>query len=334
MKEHNIKLTAAEIGTLWSNYMQESSTIPMLKYFSKKVEDSEIKPLIDKVLKISMEHLDKLESFFKQENFPVPVGFSEKDVNLDAPRLFSDTFMLYFIRNMGKAGIAAHGMSFSFTAREDIRELFLKCLQEATEIEDEAKNIMLSKGVFVRPPYLSSPQSVSFVEKESFLRGWFGERRTLTAEEISHIFMNYQNNIYGRALLIGFSQIAQDKKVKEYFLRGIDLAGNILETLKLLFEESSLPSPMTWDTEVTDSTTYVFSDKLMLFNSTALNAISLGNMGGSVALSMRRDLSTKYLNKMAKIGLYAEDGLELMINNRWFERPPQAIDRAHLVENN
>jgi hypothetical protein len=35
---------------------------------------------------------------------------------------------------------------------------------------------MLSKGVLIRPPYLAAPQGVSFIEKESFLRGWFGEK--------------------------------------------------------------------------------------------------------------------------------------------------------------
>ncbi len=257
--------------------MQESSTIPALKYFTTKVEDLEIKALMEKALQTSKENLAELAGVFQKEDYHVPVGFSDEDVNVNAPRLYSDIYMLVYLRNMGKAGIASNGLAFSFLAREDIRKLYLGYLNASTQIQDDAKSVMLSKGVFVRPPYLSSPHEVSYVEKESFLNGWMGERRTLTAEEISHIFMNYANNVYGKALLMGFAQTAQEKKVRDYFLRGIELSRKIVDSLKLLFEESSLPSPTTWDTEVTDATTQVFSDKLMMFQVLSLNSLSLGN---------------------------------------------------------
>jgi hypothetical protein len=101
------------------------------------------------------------------------------EVNLEAPRLFSDTYMLYFVRNLGKAGIAANGMAFSMAARKDNRILYHQFINDAIEVEDSAKEVMLSKGVFIRPPYIAPLQQPSIVEKGSFLRGWFGERRTL-----------------------------------------------------------------------------------------------------------------------------------------------------------
>ncbi|QOR68091.1 DUF3231 family protein [Cytobacillus suaedae] len=332
MKEHNIDLTSAELGFLWSAYMAESSTIPVLTYFCQVVEDLEIKPLMELALARSKANLDTLTTIFINDNYPVPIGFSMEDVNLEAPSLYSDTFMLYFIRNLGKAGIAAHGMALSASARKDIREAFKQFLSAATKIEDQAKEVMLSKGVFIRPPYIAIPKKPMMVEKGSFLKGWFGERRTLTAQEISHIFMNYNNNTYGKALLIGFTQTVQSEELRNYFVRGIEIARSILDTLRNLFEESTLPSPMTWDTEVKDSTVAPFSDKLMLFQINQLNAIGIGNMGGSLAFSMRRDIATKYTKMLKDIGLYAEDGINIMIKNDWFERPPQAIDREHLTK--
>lgn len=68
----------------------------------------------------------------------------------------------------------------------------------------------------------------------------------------------------------------------------------------------------------------------MLFHVMSLNGIGLGNIGGSLALSFRRDVAAKYLKMMKDIGLYAEDGVNIMIKNEWFERPPQAIDRENL----
>ncbi len=330
MNEHNITLTSAELGALWASYMSESSTLPVLKYFNHTVEDLEVKSIIEKAVSLSQSHLNELTNIFQQESYPVPFGFSDEDVDLNAPRLYSDTFMLVLIRELGKAGLAANGMAASFSAREDIREFYKKNSYESLELEDKAKGVMLSKGTFVRAPYIDQPDKATFVDKQSFLRGWFGERRTLIADEIAHIYSNIINNSYGRALLIGFSQVAQDNELRDYFIRGKKLATKIINDLRLILEESTLPAPMTWDTEITNSTTSPFSDKLMLFQTITLNSISLGNFGGSLALSLRRDIAANYLKQIKNIGLFAEDGANLMIKNGWFERPPQAIDREYL----
>ncbi|WP_273124578.1 DUF3231 family protein [Metabacillus sp. HB246100] len=331
MNKHlHLKLTSAEIGSLWTTYMTESSVIPVLSYFQQTVEDSEIKDIVSKTLTKSKEHVKTLTELFKLEKHPVPQGFSMEDVNLAAPRLFSDTYMLIFIRNLGKAGIAAHGMALSMSARKDVRDLFFLYLKEAADIEDQAKEVMLSKGVFIRPPYIDSPSEVTFVEKQSFLRGWLGERRTLTGAEIAHIFLNYSNNTGGKALLLGFAQTAQSEELRNHFIRGIDIARTIITKLRTLLEESTLSAPMTWDTEITNSTVAPFSDKLMLFHVSSLNAIGIGNIGGSLALSLRKDIAAKYFIILKEIGLYAEDSANLLIKNGWFERPPQAIDREQL----
>lgn len=332
LSPHHIELTSSEIGALWASYMSESASKPVLLYFNQIVEDSEIKELIDTALAKCSEHIATLTKFFAKEKYPLPIGFSERDVNMDAPRLFSDSFILYFIRNFGKAAIAADGMALTMSARKDIRELYYHYLTEACEVEDMAKEIELSKGLFVRTPYLSKPDKATMVDHHGFLRGWFGERRTLTATEISHISMNYSNNALGKTLLMGFSQTAATEELRSHFVRGINIAGSIMETLRRLLEECSLPSPTTWDTEVTDSTVSPFSDKLMLFHVNSLNAIGLGNIGGSLALSLRRDLSAKYLKMMKDIGSYAEDSANIMIKNNWFERPPQAMNREYLTK--
>jgi hypothetical protein len=332
VKEHNIDLTSAELGILWSSYMAESASIPFLTYFTQTVEDLEIKSVLKLALSKSKEHFHTLTDIFRQENYPVPFGFSMEDVNIEAPRLYSDTYMLYFTRNYGKAGIAANGMAFSMAARKDIRVLYKHYLDEATMIEDAAKEVMLSKGVFIRPPYIAIPKEPDIIKEGTFSKGWLGERRTLTAQEIAHLFMNYSNSTNAKALLIGFAQTTQSKELCNYFTRGIEIARGLLEIFRTLFEESTLPSPMTWDTEVKDSTTAPFSDRIMLFHANQLNSIGIGNIGGSLALSMRRDLVAKYTKILKDIGIYAEDGLNLMIKHEWFERPPQAIDREYLTK--
>lgn len=331
LTEHHVKLTGAELGALWSSYMVESGSSPMLTYFVETTEDEEIKAVINKALQQSKKNLSELTNLFKEEGFPIPVGFSEEDVNLKAPKLYSDTFVLNFIRNLGKAGIETNGAAFSSAAREDIRKLYLSYLNAAATIEDEAKQLLLNKGIYIRPPFIEMPTEVTFVEKESFLRGWLGERRPLIADEIVHISMNYTNNVYGKTLLMGFSQTTKDEKLRKYYIRGMELARDILDTLSGLLEGSSLPVPMTWDSEISSSTVPPFSDKLMLFQATGLNAISLAHIGSSIAMSVRRDIAAKYVNQLKNVGLYAEDGIELMISYGWFERPPQALNRSELA---
>ncbi|WP_223821033.1 DUF3231 family protein [Bacillus sp. S3] len=96
--------------------------------------------------------------------------------------------------------------------------------------------------------------------------------------------------------------------------------------------KEDLPAPMSWDSAVTDSTTRVFSDKLIMFHVSAMVAAGIGNFGMAMAASPRRDLGTKYASLIPEISLYAEDGANIMIKHGWLEEPPQADDREDLVK--
>jgi hypothetical protein len=47
---HNIRITSAELSNLWTTYMNDSLAKCVLSYFLKKVEDTEIEPLIKQAL--------------------------------------------------------------------------------------------------------------------------------------------------------------------------------------------------------------------------------------------------------------------------------------------
>jgi hypothetical protein len=85
---------------------------------------------------------------------------------------------------------------------------------------------------------------------------------------------------------------------------------------------------------VTDSTESPFSDKLMMYHTVVLTAIGLGNYGLAVSASPRRDLVTQYTCLASEIGLYDEDGANIMIDHGWMEQPPQSINRYKLAKNN
>src|SRR4051794_21119286 len=86
------RLTSAEIGKLWATYMGNSMAKCILSYYLQHVEDENIKNLLENALKLTEEFLKTIKEIFEKENFPIPKGFTEEDVNLNAPRLFEDEY--------------------------------------------------------------------------------------------------------------------------------------------------------------------------------------------------------------------------------------------------
>lgn len=132
--------------------------------------------------------------------------------------------------------------------------------------------------------------------------------------------------------MAGFSQVAKDKDVRQFLQRGIDIAKKHVKIFGGKLEDSNLPVPMSWDSDISTSTTYTFSDKLMMFYTSALIALSVNYYGTAIAESPRVDLGVMYNRLSMEIQLYAEDGANLMIKNKWIEQPPMAPDRKDLAE--
>jgi hypothetical protein len=328
-----VKLTSAELSQLWATYMNDTSSICMLNQFLAKAEDEEIRPLIDHALQLSQAHIQKITDIFNKENYPIPYGFKlEKDVDVSAPRLYSDAYVLTFLDQMGKIGLQAYSIGVSLSAREDVYRFLNECLAESSALSRQATEVLLSKGLYIRPPYIDTPEGIDFVKSQSFLTGYFGERRPLVGTEITNLFANFQRNALGVATLIGFSQVAQSKEVRKFMMRGKEIASKHCEVFGSIMREDDLPVPMGWDTEITGSTTYTFSDKIMMFYTTALIALSVGYYGASMAGSPRRDMGTQYSRLTSEILKYAEDGANILIKHGWLEEPPRALDRDELAK--
>ncbi|WP_026907444.1 DUF3231 family protein [Paucisalibacillus globulus] len=331
--EHNPKLTSVEITQMWSAYMTNSLSTCVFKYFLNGVEDQSVKEIIQFALDLSKTNNEILKELFEREDYPAPIGFSEKeDVDIHAPKLFSDSYILNNVRDMAGIGMNTYGACIGLTARDDVYEFFSNCFAKTNRLHRLANNLMLEKGIYIRSPYLQAPKKPEYVKKQGFLTGWFGERRPLTGMEITSLYANIQRNTLGSSTLIGFSQVAQSKEVKKFTIRGKEIAAKHIEIFGSLLNEESLPTPMSWSSEVTENTSFVFSDKLIMFETTSLITTSIGYYGLALAQSMRRDLSTHFTRLTAEIMKYAEDGANIMINNGWFEEPPMAPNRSDLAD--
>ncbi|WP_085522660.1 DUF3231 family protein [Tuberibacillus sp. Marseille-P3662] len=325
-------LTASEKANLWVSYQNDTMAMCGIEYFLSNVEDKAIHSLLQYALSISRQHIRRVKHIFTQEEFPIPVGFTKQDVNLDAPRLFSDKLYLYYLVNMGKFGLSSYSLALSLASRQDVIDYYSDCLEQTKKLHNRGKKLAMEKGVFQEAPSIPNPEQVDFVKKQSFLAGWIGEQRPLLAIEIANLVYNAKRNTLGEALITGFAQVARDKAVIKYFKQGRELANRHLETFSSLLKKDSLSTVDHLSDEVTDSTNSPFSDKLMMYHVSTLIASGIGQYGVAMAASPRHDLSVHYARLTAEITKYANDGANIMINYGWMEQPPEAPNRKELVK--
>ncbi|WP_227938401.1 DUF3231 family protein [Alkalihalobacillus deserti] len=330
--EHKIEFKSAEIANLWTSYMKETMSICIIENFLSNVEDREIRSVLDFTLQLSKVRVQKLTSFFNEEQLPVPDGFSiEADVYIEAPRLFTDDFYIFTMQNFAKMNMENYSYALSTCARFDISEYFTECLNESSTLFNKASKVMLSKGIFIRAPYIPAPKKVEYVQKQSYLTGWFGTRRPLNVIEMAAIYHNMTRNQMGRTLCMGFSQVAKSKEVRDYMIRGRDIADKHTEIFGSILSDDLLPSASAWDALPSDSNVPTFSDKLIMSIIEALNGMGIGHYGKALGTSTRRDLGAHYTRLISEVALYAEDGANIMIENGWMEQIPQAPDRDQLA---
>jgi len=327
----NLHLTSTEVGALWSQCMNDSLAVCTVQYFLSKVKDEEIRPVLAYGLEVLQKQLASITQIFNNEGIPIPLGFTSHDVMLDAPRLYSDSFALRYIRHLAKITMSVYGTATAEAVRKDIRNFYYSCGKSSMELYERAMEVLLSKGLYVRAPHLPIQKQVKFVESPSFLGGILGNNRPVNAVEVANIFANIQANGVGRALLIGFSQVAESKEVRQFMVRGYEIAKKHMVVLSSLLENDDLALPRTWESEVSDSTIAPFSDKLMMQHAAVLTGVSIGNYGMALGASSRGDIAADFMRLMAEIAQFGEDGVHLMIKNRWLEQPPQAADRKEIA---
>lgn len=327
MAKYSIRLSSAEIGGLWANYINDSMSVCLLKYFLHHMQDEEIEPILQKALNISTNHLQLIKGIFHEEKIPVPIGFSEGDINLSAPPLFYDTFALSFIYSMSRMGMINYGFISANVGREDVLLFFTNTLKETVDLYKESTSLMFSKGIYDRPPMIPYPKQNEFVEKKSYIDGLIGEKRPLNTLELTEIFFNIERNYFSILLCTGLLQVVKDKKIKNYIQDGKQISEKQIKVFNELLLKENLLGTVPVSMEVTDSQISPFSNKLIMTLFHFLNSIDVTLIGHALSLSMRADLSIHYNKFITEILLYAGKGFNIMVNHQWLEQPPGAFNR-------
>ncbi|GAA0325703.1 hypothetical protein GCM10008967_15370 [Bacillus carboniphilus] len=327
------KLTAGELAHCWEQLMTNSMSNVVLEYLTLTSELEEVKSLCSEAGSISKSAVQFFESVLRSENYPIPKGFNIiDDLNPNAPKLYTDVFILFYLNNMSKIGMSLISMALSDSVREDIRNFFHEQLKNVSSLFERTIAILLEKGVFVRPPSITSTHETNPMADKGFLGNFFNDNRELTAREANELHKNVFMNYIGKNLLIGFIQSTSNQQLMSLLQHGKELSLNIIDKLGDILLQNDLPISMTWDTNVLDGKTSPFSDKLISYLLDQLNRDGIANYGYSAAVSIRKDLKTTYAKIIADVYQYEEHIKTYMIKNEWLEKPPVALNRDKLAQ--
>lgn len=319
------KLTAAEVSALWLQYMGDSMAICVSKYFLNIVEDKEIKSIFEFALQLSESHVKEIKKFFKSADFQIPLGFTENDVNVNAPRLFSDEFLLFYLYIMTIHGLSAYTLAFANSEREDIQNYFFKCSVTSKELFQKIIKLAKNHSKYTSVPSIPSPLEVEFMESPDFISNLIGDKRPLNSSEISSLFFNYTKTGFVSSLSLAFSQIAVNEDVRNFLLKNVKLAGKDAESFDDILQKDNLPIPAKWDDEITDSTESPFSDKLIMFHAAFLVNTALTYYGASLGTSFRTDLIVNYSKVFTHVMEAGAISYNIMVKNGWFEKQPDSV---------
>jgi hypothetical protein len=321
----NVKLTSAEMASLWNSYINHTHSQCILTYFIAKVEDPEVETTLKNTLQVVENLITTTKQLLTEHNIPIPTGFGSQDVDTTAPKLFSDSLALMYIKNLARVMVSACSLMFTMSTRKDIRSHFHACLAEATKVFGSVSDVLLNKGIYVRPPFIEAPKENDYIESKEYISGnnLFQDRRNLNAVEISHVFGNIEANVIGNAITKGFGQTADREEVRDFMEKSNKLSEKIVNSLTKFLTDSSLPAPMPSDMQVFSSTHAPFSDNFMMYEIGLLMGAGISDYATSISATMRNDVRAFYMDTLTDTAKLAKKAEKLMIAYRWIEQPPQ-----------
>jgi hypothetical protein len=317
-------LTAAEVSALWLQYLGDSMAICVYKYFLNIVENTEIKPILEFALQLAESHITKIIEFLDSANFQIPIGFTENDVNINAPRLFSDQFLLFYSYIMTIHGITAYSLAVTNTERQDIQDYFFDCTVSSKELFQKIVKLAKNQPKYTSVPSIPSPHGVEFMESPGFISDLIGDKRPLNSSEISTLFFNSTKTGFVSSLSLAFSQVAVREDVRNFLLKNFKLAGKDAESFDAILQQDHLPIPEKWDEEITDSTVSPFSDKLIMFHAGFLVNAALTYYGASLGSSYRSDIIVNYSKVFTHAMEAGAISYNILVKHGWLEKQPDS----------
>ena len=326
---HNeaIPITSSELGYLWTGYSINEMAKWYLTTFAEHAKDPEIKAVVVLALDISNDILGKRSTFLPKEGYPLPFGFNQEDIDMNASPLFTDRFLSFYLLVSSRLGLAFHSKSLALSTREDIRAHHFYCLQVTFQLFTKVSDTALNKGLYWRTPTLPAPSHPEKIQKVSYLNGWFEDTRPLNSIEMGNLYSILDLLIVINTICTGFAQTTTSNDLKNLFIEGSEIAQGQFNELAETLKKDDLPLPPTFSTEITTSNNRVFSDRIMLCHVVGLFGSLISTSGFSLGAVMKHNLVGIYSKLIADSGKYSEKITKILIEKEWLEKVPGAISR-------
>ena len=333
MSLKEVPLTSSELANLWMTYQEKTMILRILEYFIENAENDSVQ-LLQQQYNNATKAVEFIADIFHKEGAVLPIGFTKDDVYSGSPKLFDFEYDIMYLHMMTKVEMSLYSLFCGMSYRQDVNDFFIKLTSESQTINNQATQFLLNKGVLARPPFVSMPKEVHFIQDKNYKSAFnlFGETRSLNTIEVSLIHHAIETNLVGMQLMIGFAQVAKHKDVQNYFVKGMQLSKKIEVELGEFLRQSFIEPPATHAGKATTSKIPPFSDKLMMYNSSLLASFGLGSNALGGAFSLRNDLPLKMTLLSKDIFNFAQDGGKILIKQGWMEEPPQIEDRNQLTK--
>jgi hypothetical protein len=326
LKMEVIKLTPAEITNLWNSYLSNTMALWVTRYFLENTKDEELHSILKYAEEIADIEVKKSKAFLEGAKHPLPRKFDENDVDIHAPAIFTDNFILILKKNLTQIGCLGYSLSLNTSTRKDIRNYYQECIKNSVELYNRLTDLFVKRGLHHPEIHIPTPNQIETVKKQSYLAGWFTDGRPINSAEIGQIVYNFECIEFQRMFIKRFAQITPAKELKEHFERGSEIYKKHLDFFQSLLTENGLPQMPTWESEATDTTVSPFSNKLMLYKISLLIAETSSRYGTSLSSVQRRDVGANYTRLIVEALKYGEDCLNLMIKNGYLDQLPPVKD--------
>lgn len=323
-KNKPIPLTTSELGYLWTGLAINNMSKWYLTVFQGHSQDEEIKDLYSFALRITNDLIAERDKILSNEGYPVPIGFSEEDINACAPPIFNNRFLLNYLHIGARLGLEFHSKSLALSARTDVRHYNIDCLNAAIKLYERVIDVLLRKGVYWRSPTLPSSQAPENIQKSSYLNGLFGDTRPLNSIELANLYDIIDILFVMEALCVGFAQTSDMEEVAELFQEATTVIRKQYSTLFNILSEDKLPLPANYSAEILGSRERVFSNRIMVSHLAGLFGSLLSRYGFSIGSAMRHDLVKEYTIQISKAGTFTEKLTRFLIEKEWLEKVPGA----------
>ncbi|WP_322446532.1 DUF3231 family protein [Robertmurraya mangrovi] len=329
-------INVSEVGTLWQTYLEKTLIMRFLEYFIEKADDTQARNILGGLWQELNFYVKEMEELFAEQGMVKPIGFTSEDVHLEAPKLYDNGFDIMFVRVLKEVSMGLYTLNMNMTYNKKVMSIYEGLTTVTQKIYKLATFYLLEKGILSLPPKVTIPKKNTFINSKKYMEGFklMGNKRALNDLEVGILHHNMEANNIGMQLITGFAQCAQNKEVKQYFLKGKELAKKQIKMMEELLLEDDIQLSATSGATVTTSTVPPFSDKLMMHCIYILNGFSIVGAGTGAFFSLRNDLAMKSMLIAKDIYFYSQEGIEIKIKHGWFEEPPQTEDRSEIIKGN